>query len=348
MQSNDFLCALRNKLKGFSQPERNALLEEIGSHLEAGAQDPGLDPDPERRKEKLMAEMGSPAQLDRGFRDVHRPGRLVDFLLILLPSLLFSIISRLDLSHWLGASSSIIQVCLFFSFYTVLMLFVSLLRRSLYLQLYWITPFIMGLIYLAQFLSWKYLQISQHRMAIIVQPGYPYVNFSFAQLPPWAGWILPAVLQLVLVLVVMRMLRSARPDSLSLVYACLLVYMGILSYYRPYLDQSVANFFHIYSYWGVYDPNPLARLGWLVSLGGLWNWIELGLLGIFFVSSKRDVRWLALGSYAIAYGIFDVLTTRLSGYWAYLLLIELLLPLALFFTGWYLEHLRKRRLLSAL
>ena len=346
MMTNDFLRVLRTKLKGFSRQEQNALIEEIGSHLEDGAQDPGLDPDPQRRVEKLMAEMGSPAQLSRGLRDVHRPGRAVDFLLILLPTLLLYIISRLDLSHWLGASSSVIQACLFFCFYTLLMVVVSILRRSLYLKLYWITPFIMWLIYLAQFLCWRYLQNSQHKMAIFVQPGYPYVAFSFAQLAPWAGWILPTALLLALVLAVMRMLRSGRQDSVTLVYAWLLVYLGVAFFIRPYLDKSVSNFFHIYG--GVYDPNSLARLGWLVFLGGYWNWIELGLLGIFFVSSKRDVRWLALGAYVSAYGIFDVLTTRLSGYWVYLLLIELLLPLALFFIGWYMEHLSKLRLQSAL
>lgn len=347
MITNDYLRLLRTKLKGFSQQEQNALIEEIGSHLEAGEQDPGLDPDPERRKEKLITEMGSPSQLDRGFRDVHRPGRVIDFLLILLPTLLVNIIARLDLSHWLGAFSSIIQVGLFFGLYTLLMVVVGLLRRSLYLKLYWITPFAQLLIYLVQFLCWKYLQNSQYSMFISTQPGYPYFAFSFAHLAPWAGWILPAVIQLALVLAVVRMIKSARQDSLTLAYACLLVYLGIMPFYRSYLNQPVLNFFHVYFYTS-YETSSLAGLGWLVFLEGYWAWIELGLLGIFFLSSKRDVRWLAIGAFAIVYGIFDVLTTRLSVYWVYLLLIDLLFPLAVVFTCWYLEKRRKLKWQSAL
>jgi hypothetical protein len=91
MNAPDYLERLKASLKGFPPEEQAALLEEIAGHIEAAQMDPGFGPDragTETRGQRLAVEMGSPEELGRGLREVHRPKRWIDFLLVMIPLLL--------------------------------------------------------------------------------------------------------------------------------------------------------------------------------------------------------------------------------------------------------------------
>ena len=88
MTPDEYLQVLRKKLKSFSPTDQTVLIEEIGSHIESGEEDPRLGKDPPQRRKKLMAELGSPGQMAKGFKIIYQPDGLIDFLLVAIPLLL--------------------------------------------------------------------------------------------------------------------------------------------------------------------------------------------------------------------------------------------------------------------
>ena len=88
MTPDEYLQALRKKLKSFSPTDQTVLIEEIGSHIESGEEDPRLGKDPPQRRKKLMAELGSPGQMAKGFKIIYQPDGLIDYLLVAIPLLL--------------------------------------------------------------------------------------------------------------------------------------------------------------------------------------------------------------------------------------------------------------------
>jgi hypothetical protein len=88
MTPDEYLQVLRKKLKSFSPTDQTVLIEEIGSHIESGEEDPRLGKDPPQRRKKLMAELGSPGQMAKGFKIIYQPDGLIDYLLVAIPLLL--------------------------------------------------------------------------------------------------------------------------------------------------------------------------------------------------------------------------------------------------------------------
>jgi uncharacterized membrane protein len=84
----EYMRSLQKQLRRFPPAERAALIEEITSHIESAETDPALADSPEQRRRKLMAELGSPKELGKGFRAIYRPDRWIDFLLIAVPLLI--------------------------------------------------------------------------------------------------------------------------------------------------------------------------------------------------------------------------------------------------------------------
>ena len=80
---NDYLDELRGKLKGFDDTERDEILEEVGSHIEAGVADGRFQSNPS----KLRQEMGPPAEMARKLQFAHNRRRWIEMLLILVPFL---------------------------------------------------------------------------------------------------------------------------------------------------------------------------------------------------------------------------------------------------------------------
>ncbi|MBI4927165.1 MAG: hypothetical protein HY835_05325, partial [Anaerolineae bacterium] len=78
MNANDYLARLQSQLNGFSPKEQSELIEEIAAHIEAGEKDPDLGHDDVDRAGRLENELGSPDELGRRMRQVHRPKRWLD------------------------------------------------------------------------------------------------------------------------------------------------------------------------------------------------------------------------------------------------------------------------------
>ena len=95
MTPDEYLQALRKKLKSFSPADQANLVEEIGSHIESGENDPRLGKDSAQRRQKLMAELGSPGQMAKRFKVIYQPDGLIDFLLVAIPLLLNSSLNLL-------------------------------------------------------------------------------------------------------------------------------------------------------------------------------------------------------------------------------------------------------------
>lgn len=96
MNAQDYLNQLRRQLKGFSPREQEDMMAEIQSHIESGQDDPGMG------EERVLAEMGTPEQMGKGLRGVHRPRRWIDVLLALVPFYAVSPLVQLVLSWIYG------------------------------------------------------------------------------------------------------------------------------------------------------------------------------------------------------------------------------------------------------
>jgi hypothetical protein len=100
---SEFLLKLCQQLKSFSSEEQVELIEEISSHIESVEQDHAFGSDADIRRKKLMAELGSPEEMGKSFKKVHRPNRFLDFLLAFVPVyLVFPFILPI-LYHLMGA-----------------------------------------------------------------------------------------------------------------------------------------------------------------------------------------------------------------------------------------------------
>src|SRR5512146_1989358 len=87
--AEEYMRTLRQQLKDFSLKEQEELVEEINSHIEDAEEDPKMGKDAEQRRKKLMNELGSPKEIGRGFKEIYRPDRLIDYLLIAIPYLFY-------------------------------------------------------------------------------------------------------------------------------------------------------------------------------------------------------------------------------------------------------------------
>src|SRR6266545_6115270 len=93
--TEEFIRALRRQLKGFSPEEQEALIEEISSHIENGEEDPKIGKAIEQRRKMLMNELGSPNDMGKGFKEIYRPNRFIDYLFIIIPFLFYPYLNSL-------------------------------------------------------------------------------------------------------------------------------------------------------------------------------------------------------------------------------------------------------------
>jgi hypothetical protein len=340
MKPEDYLRALWDQLKGFSPRERDLLVEEISTHFESGEDDPAQGMDQEQRRQKLLSEMGLPEQMGKGFRDIHRPGRLIDYLLILIPTAVVYIFARFSLhNELLNISGMLVRVVIAYSIFCILMVAIGFLRRSLYLKLYWIVILgvwstgMPGLIF--------GIQIKDTALAWMFVPGITYLTYSsFPPGGPWVEWILPSLILLLLLSLVVWMIWQVRHDLLTVAYASLLAILGVLSFYRftvELYDSTVLTWIQNSYYLYAITTGPLASDIWHF----VTTWIPFVFLGLFFLADGRDLRWLALAFSFCASGILEILSIRLSPYWKYCLIIDVLFPLLIVLPVWLLEKRKK-------
>lgn len=142
MSVDDYLNRLRAQLKGFLPEQQDEILAEVAAHIEEGERD-DREPDLVARRQRILDEMGSPADMGAGFRDVYRPNRWLEFLLIVIPAYLF--FPLINVLYNLFTRGGIYRDENQFFGFTIravillglVMLFISIRRRSLLLFAFW-------------------------------------------------------------------------------------------------------------------------------------------------------------------------------------------------------------------
>jgi hypothetical protein len=86
----DYLSRLRDELKGVSDSEREDITAEIRSHIEDGLQDPRTGASERQRLERIMSELGNPAEMARGMNRVYRPRWYIRTLMIVAAAALIA------------------------------------------------------------------------------------------------------------------------------------------------------------------------------------------------------------------------------------------------------------------
>lgn len=79
----DYLSRLRKGLKGISDSEREDITAEIRSHIEEGLRDPRTGASERQRLERIMSELGTPAEMAKGMNRIYRPRWYIRALMIL-------------------------------------------------------------------------------------------------------------------------------------------------------------------------------------------------------------------------------------------------------------------------
>ncbi|MHC1730409.1 MAG: hypothetical protein AB9888_00025 [Bacteroidales bacterium] len=88
VNAQDYLTRLKSELKGLPPEEEALLIEEISSHFSEGQEDPRLGSNEGQRAQHLAREMGSPEDLARQLKNVHRPYKWLEYAIIVLPELI--------------------------------------------------------------------------------------------------------------------------------------------------------------------------------------------------------------------------------------------------------------------
>ncbi len=304
MASEDFLRKLRRQLKGFSREEQALLIEEIGSHIESGEQDQGLGGSPEQRQERLRAELGSPEDMGKGFQEVHRPRRFLDFLLVVLPVyLIFPLITLALLGSAHPDSQSLQSGIRIELLIGLLLLLVGSWRRSTLLLAFWIPDTIARLIT---------LMTCEHRWAL-----------------PHNGWIESALLYVALIALagwLAWVLWRNRRDLLICAFALLPFVQTAFnaSLYPATAAQSVAPHYFSWNILGI----GLYQLAGVASLAGL------------FLLSRRSLRWMALLCGVAAYSF----SLSSAAWPNFLLASAWVIPLSVYLLIGWLDLRRRKQL----
>jgi hypothetical protein len=264
MKAADYLEQLRRQLQGFSPREQADILDEITSHIESGQDDPSVG------EERVMAELGTPEQMQHELRSVHRPNRKVDLLLVLVPYLVISRSIQILLNIFFGPLKdwSVADPHLYLGgriaiLLAVLLALVGFRRRSAPLVIFWLWDGIGTLVSLMM------------REARFI-PGKELIPGSVLES------ILFYVVLFGLVFWLVKTLKKNRFDSLLVVFVLLpLMLMAANFSTLQLLSQS-----------GI-SPRPLALPFGLAGILGYRLVWALG-VSLFFLFQSRDVRWTGL------------------------------------------------------
>lgn len=259
----DYLVQLRKQLKGFSPREQTVILEEIASHIESGQGDPSLGGDSTERQCRLLKELGSPELMGKKMKQVHRPNRLLDLLLVLIPALVFIPLVSMIIGQPNDYSTQ--DPHLFWSLRGViaiggLMLLIGWLRRSDILLIYWSSDVLLRLLH---------LMLREERF-VIGQEAIP--NSAIESLVWWLILVGLAIL-------FFRLLWRNRTDLALVMFGLLPILMAASNMgANAWVETHTAAF-------------ALALPDWLYRLSRV---IEVAWLALFFLSPRRELRWLAL------------------------------------------------------
>lgn len=283
MNAEEYLNQLRLQLKEFSPQEQAELIEEIASHIETGENDPRLGSDAADRSERLQAELGSPNDLGRGLRGVHRPSRWVDYLLVAIPSLLVipllpmlviavANLAKIDLGSGIESSFGWVYFRANLAFYGVLMI-LCLWKRSMGTLLYWLPTTILSVVALL---------LREGRLPwnpTGVEPGAPLET---------AFWLV-ALLALSIWLV--KLLRQHRNEPMLVVLAVLPLLIAVANLVSGITERRLQG-------------EQLEYINFTLGWFGLHQIAAFLWPALFYLPRQRAVRWLGLLTFALPYLIY--------------------------------------------
>jgi hypothetical protein len=309
MRPNDYLERIRKKLKGFSPQEKLDFIDEIASHIESGQEDASLG------EEGVMAELGTPEQMEHGLRTVHRPNRLVDVLLVLIPGLTLSICIQLllnitygTLKEWTVTDPHVYLGGRIAFLLAVLLALIGMRRSSVPLIIFWLTDSIGTLV-----------SIMTREARFI--PGQEQIPGSIVE-----SLLMYAILVALLFWLV-RILRQNRFDLLLLIYTLLPLMLIAANFTSVQILHRLTT-----SEQTTLTPpfGPLGILGYQL----IW---AMG-VSIFFLSGNRNIRWIGMLFVSVYYVIPNILIYSSS--------ISLFLIwsgiLAVMLSGWILDWFNQR------
>ncbi len=314
--AEDYFKSLREELNGFSPVEQEALLEEIRSHLDAGEQDPRMGRNGDERMARIMNELGSPKDLARQFKDIYRPGRILDYLLILIPVLLQPYLDifyiNVVMPRYAGGALLLDAVL------HLLLALVGLWRRSAAVTLFW-AAIAIGQLSIVTGRLYSYYGIQTVFWAILLI-GLLYLSGNVL----WRHRNEPILVAFGLITVGMSVIGS-------LVSTLAMIRPFALSIWRgaSLLAQYGAN--------GLLDRSLLQAY---IQVHGTSEFYAILVLALFFIPSSRKLRWGALGLAGLLLGLghqflLDAYDKNLMAPWIYFAWI--IIPTAIAMIGWWLE-----------
>lgn len=324
--TEEYLRSLRKQLTSFPPDEQEDLIEEIRSHIEGGEEDPRMGRDMGERRKRIMNELGSPKDMGKGLKALYRPDRLMDYLLILIPYLFYLYLNSLYISlmpkyGWVDVRLDVLI--------HLPLIAVGLWRRSAVLTLFWTT-----------------LLVSQ---LFIIAGTYWYYG---AQTIFWA------LLLIGLLTLAGNLLWKNRNDPLTVVFGllplsmCIIgVLLNALSVIHPFelLIWRSAWVASQHDGYGLLDRSLLAIY---INIRDFTQFGSVFALALFFLPSKREIRWIALviSGLMIGLGHHYLLDfqyrSNLMAPWIYILWV--VLPLFIVLFGWWLERSRQQQLKFAI
>lgn len=292
--AEEYIRELQKQLSGFPPREREALIEEISSHLEEGEKDPKMGKDQVQRRKRLMNELGSPQDVANGFQETYRPSRWIDFLLIVVPYFFYPYLNSLYTSLQPRYSWADVRLDLILH---LPLIAIGLWRRSAPLTLLWITVSVFQLLYIT-----------------IEAPSYFGLQTIF-----WA------LLLLALLALAGYTIWKNRNDLLIVVFGLLPLSMCILGSLLSVLRPTDYSF-------GLFGRSLL--LVHVTYIENLAFYGLLAAMALFFLPTDRRIRWMALVLYGLHLGLgHDYLSEDVAAAWVYYLWTLLPLAIV-FFGWW--------------
>jgi hypothetical protein len=313
----DYMGHLRSALRSLPDREQEKILLEVETHLLEGLSDSRLGVSPEERSKALMREMGNPEELGYELKQLSRRQRWLDFLLAVIPALLFTEIIEVivKLIHYPSVTPPFLfnEVSLAILPLCVIMLLVARRRASEPLLIFWL------LITLDTVLSGLH-------WSAVGRPQLPFALF----------WVFTAFAILAWLLVVFWRIRQIPLLMAFGSLPLLLKFAGM-----PAVLEGMALIFSVeVSILGDVTYYPPLSFAGILLLTTLLTIIALALL---FVSYRRPLRWLGLGLFVSAPTLANALFFGLNGAGS-LLIVVVPVTVLVITGGMLLEQFRKSSL----
>jgi len=295
MDTDEYINHLQVELKGFSAKEKAELIEEITGHIEEGQNDPHLGSNAQERNKKLDVEMGSPSELGRKLKEIHRPNRWVDFFLVFIPSevlkypiliilsMAFGGMSRIN-SSW--ASEPYIMASIRVSFLlAILLVVIAKQRQSLTLLLFWLPQSIIS-VFTLLFREKRWLPQSPFNTQLIGTIESIFWLTLMALLVSWLAYLIWT--------------NHRNP---------LLVVLALIPILITFGNTTLGSYISTGQFPGGYQ---LPNLNILVVYGFPFGLYQISVVIwplLFYVFRNQQVRWLGLLLYAVPLSMMNLVAS---------------------------------------